>query len=288
MRSVTLAATQFACSWDIDANIAKAEALVRRAAADGAQIILLQELFQTPYFCAEQHFRHLSLARNREDDLAIRHFSNIARELGVVLPISFYERAGTALFNSLTIVDADGTMLGTYRKTHIPQNPGYEEKYYFTPGDTGFVTFRTRFATIGCGICWDQWFPECARALALNGAEILLYPTAIGSEPADPGYDSSGHWQRVMQGHSAANMVPVVASNRVGDEHEGDTPVCFYGTSFITDATGGVVAQADRKSETHITATFDLDALRDFRTGWGTWRDRRPETYSELCGHGRG
>ncbi|MCC5970546.1 MAG: N-carbamoylputrescine amidase [Pararhodobacter sp.] len=288
MRNVTLAATQFACSWDIDDNIAKAEDLVRRAAADGAQIILLQELFQTPYFCAEQHFRHFSLAQNAVEDRAVRHFSNIARELGVVLPISFYERAGTALFNSLTMIDADGTLLGTYRKTHIPQNPGYEEKYYFTPGDTGFVTFRTRFATIGCGICWDQWFPECARALVLNGAEVLLYPTAIGSEPADPGYESSGHWQRVMQGHAGANMVPVVASNRVGNETEGNTPVSFYGTSFITDATGAVVAQADRASETHVSASFDLDALRDFRAGWGTWRDRRPEVYGPLCGHGQG
>jgi len=287
MRQVTFAATQFACSWDIDDNIAKAEAQVRSAAADGAQIILLQELFQTPYFCAEQHFRHMSLARTAKEDRAVRHFSNLARELDVVLPISFYERAGTALFNSVAMIDTDGTVLGLYRKTHIPQNPGYEEKYYFTPGDTGFVTFRTRFATIGCGICWDQWFPECARALVLDGAEVLLYPTAIGSEPGDPGYDSSGHWQRVMQGHAAANMVPVVASNRVGDEQEGQTPVSFYGSSFIADATGAIVAKADRTSETHLIASFDLDALRDFRTGWGTWRDRRPETYGALGGHGR-
>ena len=287
MRQVTLAATQFACSWDIDDNIAKAEALVRSAARDGAQIIVLQELFQTPYFCAEQHSRHFSLAETAPEARVIQHFSNIARELGVVLPVSFYERAGMALFNSVVMIDADGTVLGLYRKTHIPQNPGYEEKFYFTPGDTGYVTFRTRFATIGCGICWDQWFPECARALVLNGAEVLLYPTAIGSEPADPGYDSAGHWQRVMQGHAAANMVPVVASNRVGTENEGKTPISFYGSSFIADATGATLAQADRSSDTHITATVDLDALRDFRAGWGTWRDRRPETYAALCGHGQ-
>ena len=286
MRHVTLSATQFACTWNIDDNIARAEALVRAAAADGAQIIVLQELFQTPYFCAEQHPRHMALAQTRADDRAVGHFSSLARELGVVLPVSFYERAGNALFNAMAMIDADGTILGTYRKTHIPQNPGYEEKYYFTPGDSGYVTFRTRFATLGCGICWDQWFPECARALVLNGAEVLLYPTAIGSEPADPGYDSAGHWQRVMQGHAAANMVPVVAANRVGAEHEGQTPVTFYGSSFICDATGAMVAEADRTAETHITATFDLDALREFRTGWGSWRDRRPETYGVLCTHG--
>lgn len=288
MRNVKLAATQFACSWDIEQNIARAETLVRKAAADGAQIILLQELFQTPYFCAEQHSRHLSLAETPQDARAIQHFSNIAQELGVVLPISFYERSGTTLFNSVAMIDADGTVLGIYRKTHIPQNPGYEEKYYFTPGDTGYVTFRTRFATIGCGICWDQWFPECARAMVLNGAEVLLYPTAIGSEPAEPGYDSAAHWQRVMQGHAAANLVPVVASNRVGIENEGKTPISFYGSSFITDATGAKLAEADRSTETYITASVDLDALRDFRTSWGTWRDRRPETYGALTGHGKG
>ncbi|MFN3955798.1 MAG: N-carbamoylputrescine amidase [Pararhodobacter sp.] len=286
MRQITLAATQFACTWDIGANIARAEGLVRAAAADGAQIILLQELFQTPYFCAEQHARHLSLAHPLAEDRAVRHFATLARELGVVLPVSFYERAGTALFNSVAMIDADGTIMGTYRKTHIPQNPGYEEKYYFTPGDSGFTTFRTRYATIGCGICWDQWFPETARAFALAGAELLLYPTAIGSEPADPGYDSSGHWRRVMQGHAAANMMPVVASNRIGKETEGETPVTFYGTSFIADATGAIVASADRSSETHILAQFDLDALQEFRRSWGSWRDRRPETYRILTSHG--
>lgn len=286
MRRVIVAATQFPCSWDIGANIARAEALVRAAAAEGAQIILLQELFQTPYFCAEQNPRHLALAHPLSEDRAVGHFQNLARELGVVLPISFFERGGKALFNSVAMIDADGSMLGLYRKTHIPQNPGYEEKYYFTPGDTGFVTFRTRFATIGCGICWDQWFPETARAFALNGAEMLLFPTAIGSEPSEPGYDSSGHWQRVMQGHAAANMMPVIASNRVGTETEGKTSVTFYGSSFITDATGAIIARADRNSESIITSAFDLDELATFRRGWGPWRDRRPTYYGPLMGHG--
>lgn len=286
MRPITLAATQFACTWDRDANLARAEELVRAAAGDGAQVILLQELFETPYFCAEQHARHLALAQPLAENRAIAHFTRLAHQLGVVLPVSFYERAGTTLFNTTAVIDADGTLLGCYRKTHIPQNPGYEEKFYFTPGDTGFVTFQTRFARLGIGICWDQWFPETARALVLNGAEVLLFPTAIGSEPADPGYDSAAHWQRVMQGHAAANMVPVVASNRIGGETEGTTPITFYGSSFIADATGAKVAEADRTQQTHITARFDLDAVHTFRTGWGTWRDRRPETYRGLASHG--
>ena len=286
MRNVTFAATQFACTWDRDANIATAESLVRAAAADGAQVILLQELFETPYFCAEQHARHLALATPLSENRAVRHFTALARELGVVLPVCFYERDGQVLFNTVAMIDADGTLLGRYRKTHIPQNPGYEEKFYFTPGDTGFVTFRPRFATLGVGICWDQWFPETARALVANGAEALLYPTAIGSEPADPAYDSAPHWQRVMQGHAAANMVPVIASNRIGRESEGQTPITFYGSSFITDATGAKMVEADRNTQGHLIATFDLDALRDFRGSWGCWRDRRPETYGSLTRHG--
>ena len=286
MRPVTFAATQFACSWDRDDNIARAEALVRAAADDGAQVILLQELFETPYFCAEQHARHLSLAVPLEENRAVQHFATLARALGVVLPICVYERAGNTLFNTVAMLDADGATLGLYRKTHIPQNPGYEEKYYFTPGDTGFVTFVTRFGRLGVGICWDQWFPETARALVLNGAEAILYPTAIGSEPADPAYDSQPHWQRVMQGHAAANMVPVVASNRIGHETEGATPITFYGSSFIADQTGALVAQADRATQAHVTATFDLDAVAAFRRGWGCWRDRRPGQYGVLAGHG--
>lgn len=282
MRTVTLAATQMSCSWDIDANIAKAEALVRGAAEAGAQIILLQELFETPYFCAEQHARHLELARSRADSRVVQHFAALARDLGVVLPISFFERSGPAFFNALVVADADGTLKGHYRKSHIPQNPGYEEKFYFSPGNTGFQVVETRFGLLGCGICWDQWFPETARCLALNGAEVLLYPTAIGSEPADPSLDSAAHWRRTMMGHAAANMIPLVASNRVGTETADATELTFYGTSFVTGYTGELLAEADRTSETHILAQVDLDAAAAYRTGWGVFRDRRPDLYGDL------
>jgi N-carbamoylputrescine amidase len=282
MREVTFAATQMACTWDSDANIARAEALVRAAAADGAQMILLQELFETPYFCVEQHAEHFGLARAAEDSRVVQHFTALAKALGVVLPISFFERAGPAFFNSLVIADADGQILGKYRKTHIPQNPGYEEKYYFSPGDTGFRVFETRFGRLGCGICWDQWFPETARCLALGGAEVLMFPTAIGSEPADASVDSSGHWRRTMQGHAAANMVPLVASNRVGRETGERNEITFYGTSFIADHTGAILADTDRTSETHLTATVDLDATATYRETWGPFRDRRPECYEAM------
>lgn len=282
MRNVTLAATQMPCSWDVDDNIARAEALVRAAAADGAQIILLQELFETPYFCIEQAPQHFALARAREDSRVVAHFTALARELGVVLPISFFERAGPAFFNALVVADADGTILQQYRKTHIPQNPGYEEKYYFSPGDTGFGVAETRFGRLGCGICWDQWFPETARCLALKGAEILMFPTAIGSEPAEPELDSAGHWRRTMQGHAAANMVPLVASNRVGVERGDRTELTFYGTSFIAGPTGEILADADRASQTQITATVDLDAAAQLRATWGLFRDRRPDCYGAL------
>lgn len=282
MRNVTLAATQFACSWDIDDNIARAETLVRAAAGDGAQIILLQELFETPYFCIDQQPRHFALARSMEDSRVVSHFSALARELGVVLPISFFERAGPAFYNSLVVVDADGSPLQHYRKTHIPQNPGYEEKFYFSPGDTGFGVAQTRFGRIGCGICWDQWFPETARCLALKGAEVLLFPTAIGSEPADPAYDSAAHWRRTMQGHAAANIMPLIASNRIGAEREGAREITFYGTSFIAGATGEILAEADRTTQTHICAGVDLDAIADLRETWGVFRDRRPDRYGAL------
>jgi N-carbamoylputrescine amidase len=282
MRKVTVAATQMACSWDIDENIARAEALVRAAAADGAQIILLQELFQTPYFCSEIDARHFDLARPLDQDRAVSHFSALARELGVVLPVSYFEKAGLAHYNALALVDADGTILANYRKTHIPQAAGYEEKYYFTPGDTGFQVVETRFARLGSGICWDQWFPETARSLALMGAEVLMFPTAIGSEPNFPDLDSAAHWQRTMQGHAAANIMPLVASNRVGVETQGQTEMQFYGSSFIAGHTGEMLAEADRTQETHLTATFDLDAIRDYRTAWGVFRDRRPDMYGAV------
>ena len=288
MTRLTLAATQMACSWDLDANIANAERLVIRAAEAGAQVILLQELFQTPYFCIEQDAAHQKYARAMGEDRAVRHFAALARRLGVVLPVSYYEAAGNTFFNSLAMIDADGTVLGNYRKTHIPQNEGYEEKFYFTPGDSGFRVFDTRFGRLGCGICWDQWFPETARCLVLAGAEVLLYPTAIGSEPADPAYDSAGHWQRVMQGHAAANMVPIVASNRIGREAGRRLEIEFYGSSFICDATGAMLAEAGREEEAVLTATVDLDAIRAFRQSWGTWRDRRPDCYGAISGHGAG
>lgn len=282
MRNVTLAATQMACSWDIDDNIAKAETLVRQAASAGAQIILLQELFETPYFCIEQKAEHLSLARSLDQSRVISHFQTLAKELGVVLPVSFFEEAGLAHFNSLAVFDADGAHLGTYRKSHIPQFPGYEEKYYFSPGDTGFQVVETRYGKIGCGICWDQWFPETARALALRGAEILLFPTAIGSEPAYPELDSSGHWRRTMQGHAAANVLPLIASNRVGPEASGPIAMDFYGTSFIAGYTGEILSEAGRHDETAITATIDLDAAAAYRRNWGVFRDRRPDLYGAL------
>jgi N-carbamoylputrescine amidase len=285
MAIVTLAATQMACSWDLDDNIQKAEELVMSAAEDGAQIILLQELFQTPYFCIEKDYGFQRYARPLEADRAVQHFAALARKLGVVLPISYYEAAGNTFFNSLAMIDADGAVLGNYRKTHIPHATGYEEKYYFTPGNTGFKVFDTRFAKVGCGICWDQWFPETARSLSILGAEVLLFPTAIGTEPGYPEIDSSGHWQRTMQGHAAANMVPVVASNRVGLEKGPNLEMTFYGSSFIADHTGAMLAEANQVDETYLSAKIDLDATRAYRQSWGTWRDRRPETYGLISGH---
>ena len=285
MAIVTLAATQMACSWDLDDNIQRAEAQVHAAAADGAQIILLQELFQTPYFCIEKDAGLQRYARPMQADRAVQHFAVLARKLGVVLPVSYYEAAGNTFFNSLAMIDADGTVMGNYRKTHIPHATGYEEKYYFTPGDTGFRVFDTRFAKVGCGICWDQWFPETARSLAILGAEVILFPTAIGSEPGQPDFDSAGHWQRTMQGHAAANMVPVVASNRVGLEKGPNLEMTFYGSSFIADHTGAMLAEANRVDETHLTARIDLEATRAYRQSWGTWRDRRPEMYGLIAGH---
>jgi N-carbamoylputrescine amidase len=282
-RNVTVSAIQMACGDDRDANIARAESLVRRAAREGAQIILLQELFETRYFCQDQIAARFSLARPLADNPAIRHFQAIAAELGVVLPISFFERAGQSFFNSIAVIDADGSLLGTYRKSHIPDGPGYTEKFYFSPGDTGFRVWNTKFARIGVGICWDQWFPECARAMALKGAEILLYPTAIGSEPQDAALDSRDHWQRVMQGHAGANLMPLIASNRIGTEPGANgTSITFYGSSFIADHHGAKIAEANRADEAVLTASFDLDAIAAARAAWGVFRDRRPDLYKPL------
>jgi len=286
-RPVTVAALQMSCGWERSANIAHAESLVRKAAAQGAQIILLPELFETPYFCIEQDARHLGLAHSVDEDPAVRHFAPVARELGVVLPISFFERAGPAYFNSVAILDADGSNLGIYRKSHIPNGPGYQEKNYFSPGDTGFKVWQTRFARIGVGICWDQWFPETARAMALMGAELLLFPTAIGTEPppAVP-VNSRDHWQRTQQGHAAANLTPLIAANRYGLERSLQDPqglyIRFYGSSFIADAMGAKVAEAPEEGDAVLTHAFDLTAIAQLRDNWFVFRDRRPDLYGVL------
>ena len=285
MRKGVVAATQMSCTWDREATLAKAEKLVREAASKGANIILLQELFETPYFCQRHDFEYMDLATTLEENPAVKRFQEVAKELDVVIPVSFFERAGNAAFNSIAIIDADGTVLGKYRKTHIPDGMPYAEKFFFTPGDTGFKVWKTKYATIGVGICWDQWFPEAARCMALLGAEILFYPTAIGSEPVLQ-TDSKPHWQRCMQGHAAANIMPVVASNRIGHEVQKDSEMTFYGSSFIADETGGLVAEADRETEGVITAEFDLDAIAQKRREWGVFRDRRPEMYGTLLTHG--
>jgi N-carbamoylputrescine amidase len=286
---VTVAATQMACTWDRDANMARAEKLIRDAARRGANIVLIQELFETPYFCKDHDAGHFELARPLEGHPAVESFGALARELGVVLPVSVFEKAGKAFFNSLVVVDADGAVLGSYRKSHIPEGCGYHEKFYFSPGDTGFKVFDSRYGRLGVAICWDQWFPEAARAMALMGAEILLYPTAIGSEPLDPGIDSSGHWQRTMQGHAAANIMPLVASNRIGTEKGGKYTMTFYGSSFIAGPTGEKVVEADRVTESVLTARFDLEEVRRYREAWGLFRDRRPDLYHALLSlDGRG
>jgi len=286
-RQVTVAAIQMSCGWDAAGNIAKAHKLVREAAARGAQIILLPELFEAPYFCIEQDNRHLNLACSVAENRAVRYFSDVARELGVVLPISFFERAGPVFFNSIAILDADGRNLGLYRKSHIPNGPGYQEKTYFSPGDTGFKAWDTRFGRIGVGICWDQWFPETARSMALLGAELLFFPTAIGSEPppALP-VNSRDHWQRTQQGHAAANLTPLIASNRYGVERSIQDPeglyIRFYGSSFIADPTGAKVAEAAEEGDAVLTATFDLEQLAQLRNNWFVFRDRRPDLYGNL------
>jgi N-carbamoylputrescine amidase len=282
MRKVTVAATQMACDWNVEGNIARADKLVREAGSRGAEIILIQELFERCYFCQKQIPAYLEFAATVDRNLGIAHFQKVAKELKVVLPVSFYERCNNALYNSVAIIDADGTNLGIYRKSHIPDGPGYSEKYYFTPGDTGFKVWQTRYAKIGVGICWDQWFPECARSMALQGAELLFYPTAIGSEPHNETINSSAHWQRTQQGHAAANLVPLIASNRIGRETQDDFAINFYGASFIANEFGEKVAEADSKTETVLVHTFDLDQTAKHRREWGVYRDRRIDLYSPL------
>lgn len=282
MRNVTVAATQMSCSTSPQENLKKADTMVRKAAAQGAQIVLLQELFETPYFCQKEDANIYQWATETQQNPAVRHFRAVAKELNLVIPVSFYEKKNNARYNSVAMIDADGSLLGVYRKSHIPDGPGYEEKFYFSPGDTGFRVWNTRYGKIGVGICWDQWFPEAARCMALMGAELLLYPTAIGSEPEAPEVDSKDHWQRCMVGHAACNLVPVIASNRVGKEQAGSSFIEFYGSSFIAGPTGELLAQADRTEETVLTASFDLDALEAQRAEWGVFRDRRPELYRPL------
>ena len=284
MRKVKVAATQMSCSWSREEVLDKAEKLVRKAAAEGANIILLQELFETPYFCQKQKFEYFDLAKPLSENAAVKRFTEVAKELQVVLPISFYEKAGNTAFNTIAIIDADGTILGTYRKTHIPDGLPYAEKFYFTPGDTGFKVWKTKYADIGVGICWDQWFPEAARSMALLGAELLFYPTAIGSEPT-LNVDSKSHWQHAMQGHAAANIMPVIASNRIGTETDDESSMTFYGSSFIADQTGTIVEEADRETESVLVHEFDLDAIAQMRREWGVFRDRRPEMYGTLMHH---
>lgn len=289
MRTVKYAGIQMSCTGSVQENIEKAERLVREAAADGAQIILLPELFENWYFCQERNYESYKLAKPLMENDAVLHFQKVAKELSVVLPISFYERDINVYYNSVAVIDADGSILGVYRKTHIPDDHYYQEKFYFTPGDTGFKVWDTKYARIGVGICWDQWFPETARGMAVQGAELLFYPTAIGSEPILD-CDSMPHWRRCMQGHAAANLMPVIAANRIGREEV--TPssenggqrsaLVFYGSSFMTDETGGLKACASRDQEEILTGVYDLDDLADKRLEWGLFRDRRPEMYIKI------
>lgn len=284
MSKVTVAATQMHCTWDQQDNLSRAEKLIRNAASQGAQIILIQELFETPYFCIEIHEPYHYLATTLAENEAFQRFTALAKELNVVLPFSWFEKAGQVRFNSVAMIDAGGELLGVYRKTHIPDSDGYLEKYYFSPGDTGFKVWQTKFGCVGVGICWDQWFPETARSMALMGADILLFPTAIGSEPSQPEMDSMPHWTNTMRGHAAANQVPVIASNRIGTEtaQHRDLELTFFGSSFICDERGELIEQADRSSEGILLHTFDLDQVRTMRKAWGLFRDRRPEHYDVI------
>ncbi|MFC0561185.1 N-carbamoylputrescine amidase [Halalkalibacter alkalisediminis] len=285
MRKVKVAATQMGDQGCVEDNIKKAEELVRAAASKGAQIIQIQELFESPYFCQKEKADYYSYATELEKNKAVNHFKKIAKELEVVLPISFYEKKNNARYNSLAVIDADGEVLGVYRKSHIPDGPGYEEKFYFNPGDTGFKVWDTRYGKIGIGVCWDQWYPEAARCMVLMGAEILFYPTAIGSEPHDSTIDSKDHWQTCMLGHAASNLVPVIASNRIGVEEDEDSKITFYGSSFIAGPEGNKMEEAGRTEETVLVAEFDLDALDHQRIEWGIFRDRRPDLYKIITSY---
>ena len=289
MNKVKLAAVQMQCSDCLEDNIKHADSLVREAASKGANIILLPELFETKYFCQERNYDYYKLATTTETNKAVQHFIEVAKELHIVLPISFFEKSGNTTFNTIAIIDADGTLLGTYRKTHIPDDHYYQEKFYFSPGDTGFKVWNTAYGKLGVGICWDQWFPESARCMALMGADILMYPTAIGSEPILE-CDSMPHWRRVMQGHSAANIIPLVAANRIGTEHVfpneanggQSSALTFYGSSFITNETGDILVSASRDAEDVLISEINLSEIAEMRSSWGLFRDRRPEHYCAM------
>ena len=289
MRKITVAAVQMRCEKDRQANLKKAEKMVRKAAEAGANVILLPELFEREYFCQQRCYEFYQYAEETNVNAAVQMGIRLAKELGVVLPISFYEKDVNNLYNSIVCIDADGKILGVYRKTHIPDDHYYQEKFYFTPGDSGFQVFRTKFGTIGVGICWDQWFPETARCMALEGAELLFYPTAIGSEPILE-CDSMPHWRRCMQGHAASNLIPVIAANRIGvetvepsAENGGQSSsLNFYGSSFVADETGELLETAARDKEEILMQSFDLDELQQKRLEWGLFRDRRPECYHKI------
>jgi N-carbamoylputrescine amidase len=282
MGHLIVGAVQMSCSESIKANLDKLERHVREAARRGAKLVVLQELFEGPYFCIDADNKHNALAKPFKANTTVSRFASLAKELGVVLPVSFFEEDGSRRFNSLVMIDADGKVLGLYRKSHIPNAPGYSEKFYFANGDTGFMVHDTAVGKVGAGICWDQWFPEAARCMVLKGAEILIYPTAIGSEPSDPAWDSRDHWQRVMQGHAGANITPLIAANRVGIEKGASGSMVFYGSSFIADHTGAKLAEADRVSEGVITASLDMEAIAQLRRAWGVFRDRRGDLYQDL------
>ena len=289
MRKITIAAIQMQCSTSVEENINKADKMVRKAAASGANIILLPELFERQYFCQERRYEYYAFAKSVEENDAVNHFKKLAKELSVVIPVSFYEKDVNVLYNSVAVIDADGTVLGVYRKTHIPDDHFYQEKFYFTPGNTGFKVWETKYGTIGVGICWDQWFPETARAMAVKGAELLFYPTAIGSEPIIE-CDSMPHWRRCMQGHAGSNLMPVIAANRIGLESVEpckenamqSSSLNFYGSSFMTDETGELLETASRDKEEILIHTYDLDEIAENRLSWGLFRDRRPECYGDI------
>ncbi len=285
-RKITVAALQSSYGEDMAANIARTRDLVREAAGLGAQVILPSELFQGPYFCVSQEERWFAQAHSWREHPCVAAMSDVAKDLGVAIPVSIFEREGPHYYNSLVMLDADGSPMGVYRKSHIPDGPGYQEKYYFRPGDTGFRVWNTRFGRVGVGICWDQWYPECARAMMLMGAEVLFYPTAIGSEPHDSELDTAEPWRRAMQGHAVSNIVPVVGANRTGHEQVTAAGQSFYGSSFIADHRGDLVASFGREDQGVLSATFDLDFLDKHRAAWGFFRDRRPDLYGSLT-HGR-